>query len=100
MKPGALRTDVLVALVSKSRSCCWFAGSTVKTLIRITGLLFVEIDVINGTRGAEESWTVSASGSLTQAVALARADALRSNKPALRSRVHRPARDLRRALSP
>ncbi len=39
MKPGACRIAASVALLSKSISCCCLAGSTVKTLMRVTSLL-------------------------------------------------------------
>src|SRR6476659_10870226 len=45
-KPGARRTETSVASVRSSTSRCWFAGSTVNTLIRVITSLFAEIVVI------------------------------------------------------
>ena len=39
MKPGARRTNSTVVRASRSRSCCWLVGSTVKTLINVITLL-------------------------------------------------------------
>src|SRR6266852_7323793 len=45
-KPGARRTETSVASVRSSISRCWFAGSTVNTLIRVITGLVVEILVM------------------------------------------------------
>ena len=49
MNPRAWRTEVSVARSSNSRSCRWFAGSTVKTLISVTTLLVLDIVVMAQT---------------------------------------------------
>jgi len=43
MNPLAWRTDRSVASASRERTCSWFAGSTVKTLMIVTRLSFLEI---------------------------------------------------------